>query len=152
MKKTFRKLLIYGTVLAVCGCRGAGQRETWEKEFADPSDIYRPQPFWHINGTLTTEGIRKQLSDAIQGDGFGGVAILPLNPGGMWGNQGICPGTTPVYLSEGYFNRYRDILECSAEQGAQVILYDDVDFPSGTAGGKLGEQFPQYTRKRLCKT
>ena len=36
------------------------------KEFADPSDIYRPQPFWHINGTLTTEGIRKQLSDAIQ--------------------------------------------------------------------------------------
>ena len=152
MKKTFRKLLIYGTVLAVCGCRGAGQRETWEKEFADPSDIYRPQPFWHINGTLTTEGIRKQLSDAIQGDGFGGVAVLPLNPGGMWGNQGICPGTTPVYLSEGYFNRYRDILECSAEQGAQVILYDDVDFPSGTAGGKLGEQFPQYTRKRLCKT
>ena len=54
MKKTFRKLLIYGTVLAVCGCRGAGQRETWEKEFADPSDIYRPQPFWHINGTLTS--------------------------------------------------------------------------------------------------
>ena len=95
MKKTFRKLLIYGTVLAVCGCRGAGQRETWEKEFADPSDIYRPQPFWHINGTLTTEGIRKQLSDAIQGDGFGGVAILPLNPGGMWAIRASVPARRP---------------------------------------------------------
>ena len=33
----------------------------------------------------------------------------------------------------------------------QVILYDDNDFPSGMAGGKIGELFPQHTMKRLDK-
>ena len=29
--------------------------------FKDPADKYRPMPFWHINGELTTEGIRQQI-------------------------------------------------------------------------------------------
>ncbi len=31
----------------------------------------------------------------------------------------------------------------------QVILYDDNDFPSGMAGGKIEELFPNHTMKRL---
>ena len=99
--------------------------------------MYRPQPFWHINGELTKEGIYEQITDAHRKDGFGGVAILPLTPAQMWNGKDICPGTTPEYLSEGYFDRYRDILECSKELGTEVILYDDVDFPSGVLGGRM---------------
>ena len=58
---------------------------------------------------------------------------------------------TPEYLSESYFDRYRDILECSEQLGTEVILYDDVDFPSGVLGGRLKQEFPQYTQKRLSK-
>ena len=67
------------------------------------------------------------------------------------GSKEICPGTTPEYLSESYFDRYRDILECSEQLGTEVILYDDVDFPSGVLGGRLKQEFPQYTQKRLSK-
>ena len=120
-------------------------------EFVNPPNKYRPQPFWHINGELTKEGIYEQITDANRKDGFGGVAILPLTPAPMWGGAGICPGTTPEYLSEEYFNCYRDILECSEKLGTEVILYDDVDFPSGVSGGRMKKEYPQYTQKRLSK-
>lgn len=132
-------------------CQTAKDKE-WEENFRNPPNAYRPQPLWHINGELTKDGINEQLTDAYQKDGFGGVAILPLTPARMWeGEDGICPGTTPDYLSEGYFDRYKDILECSAELGTNVILYDDVDFPSGVMGGRITREFPQYAQKRLNK-
>lgn len=120
-------------------------------DFTDPPNAYRPQPFWHINGELTKDGIYEQITDAYKKDGFGGIAVLPLTPAQMWGGSEICPGTTPAYLSEGYFDRYRDILECSKDLGTEVILYDDVDFPSGVLGGKMTKDYPQYTQKRLSK-
>ncbi len=68
----------------------------------------------------------------------------------MWNGKDICPGTTPEYLSEGYFDRYRDILECSKELGTEVILYDDVDFQRCT-WRQNDKEFPQHTQKRLSK-
>lgn len=56
------------------------------------------------------------------------MAILPLSPEKSWTNGEMTPGTTPEYMTEGYFERYEDILECSAEQGTEVILYDDHQF------------------------
>ena len=96
-------------------------KKTLQQAFANPDNAVRPQPFWHINGELTTDGIYRQIGDAFQKDGFGGVAILPLTPDKMWQTADTCPGTTPDYLSEPYFDRYRDILECSAGLGTQVI-------------------------------
>lgn len=74
---------------------------------------------WHLNGHLTTEGIRKQVQDAYRKDGFGGVALLPLSPGkelDEWRND---TRHNAEYMTEGYFERYEDILECSAEQGTE---------------------------------
>ena len=141
-------------LLLGCGaCNGPASdaKKAWKADFASPPNKYRPQPFWHMNGELTKDGIYEQITDAYRKDGFGGVAILPLTPAQMWGDAGICPGTTPEYLSEGYFDRYRDILECSHQLGTEVILYDDVDFPSGVLGGRMTKEFPQYTQKRLSK-
>lgn len=140
-------------ILAGCTKRSAPSNTIKEMRtnFVTPPNMYRPQPFWHINGELTKEGIYEQITDAYQKDGFGGVAILPLTPAPMWDGKEICPGTTPEYLSEGYFDRYQNILECSKELGTEVILYDDVDFPSGVLGGKMTKEFPQYTQKRLNK-
>ena len=149
-----------GIVLGVCvlflghvGCNDSAvkSRKEMKANFISPPNKYRPQPFWHINGELTKEGIYEQLTDACKKDGFGGVSVLPLTPATMWGGNGVCPGTTPAYLSDGYFDRYRDILECSHQLGTEVILYDDVDFPSGVMGGKMTKEYPQYTQKRLSK-
>ena len=110
------------------------------KVFELPPMEYRPVPFWHINGKLTKDGITKQISEAIQDSGFGGVAVLPVTK------------IEPAYLSEEYFVHYKEILQLTEQMGGQVILYDDIDFPSGTAGGKLIALHPEDGGKRLDKS
>lgn len=114
-----------------------------EELFRNPPVDYRPVPFWHLNGTLTTEGIYEQVGDAYRKDGFGGVTVLPVNA------HDRSFGTSPLYLSEEYFGRYRDILEVSRSQGTGVILYDDIDFPSGSANGEFARLYPQMAMKQL---
>lgn len=116
------------------------------EDFKNPPEAYKPMPFWHINGELTTQGIRKQMKDAKELAGFSGISVLPLAPK----NNGK-PGTTPKFLSPQYLDRFQDVLDTAEELDMKVVLYDDNDFPSGMAGGKIGELFPQHTMKRLDK-
>lgn len=115
-----------------------------EKDFKNPPDEFRPMPFWHINGELTTEGIREQMEDAREA-GFSGVSLLPL----ATYNHKV--GTSPKFLSEAYFERFRDMLDVAEELDMEVILYDDNDFPSGMAGGLMQEHYPELCQKRLDK-
>jgi hypothetical protein len=102
-------------------------------------------PFWHINGELTSEGIRQQMEDA-KAVGFSGVTLLPLTA-----RSETRPGTSPKFLSEDYFARYQDMIDVANELDMEIILYDDNDFPSGMAGGKMEEKYPNHTMKRLDK-
>jgi hypothetical protein len=119
------------------GCRP--QDEALREAFRHPANEFRPMPFWHINGQMTTDGIRQALEGAKTLSGFGGVAVLPVRR------------TEPAYLSDEYFDRYEDIIRICEELGMEVILYDDIDFPSGSAGGRLQAKYPEYTRKYLEK-
>ena len=116
-----------------------------EKDFLNPPNQFKPMPFWHINGELTTKGIRQQMRDAKDA-GFSGVTLLPLAE-----KSEMCPGTSPIFLSEEYFARYQDMLEIANSLDMEIIVYDDNDFPSGMAGGKMEENYPNHTMKRLDK-
>lgn len=141
--------LICLSLLSVCSCSVDGPKKG---EFQKPDNSYYPMPFWHMNGHLTREEIKTQLDKAYQESGFGGVAILPVSPRPNWQNSSIIvPGTTPKFLSEEYFDRYKDILEISKEAGKEVIMYDDEDFPSGIAGGQMRQLYPESLRKKLDK-
>ena len=129
------KLVLWIFVLAGAWCARA--LADVGADFKDPPPALRPMPFWHINGTLTTAEIQAQLRATRDQSGFGGVAVLPVGQ------------TLPKYLSDDYFARYADILNTARELGLEVILYDDTGFPSGSAGGKLQELFPDDTMKRL---
>ena len=122
-----------------------GCHPTLEQEFQNPPDLYKPMPFWHINGELTTEGIRQQMKDAKELAGFSGVSLLPL------ASFGKKIGTSPQFLSETYFDRFQDMLNVAEELNMEIILYDDNDFPSGMAGGKMEALYPDHTMKRLDK-
>ncbi|MDR1865023.1 MAG: hypothetical protein LBR08_05555 [Bacteroidales bacterium] len=130
------------SLLVGFGCT-TGQKPTGEsvlrEAFPHPANEFRPMPFWHINGRMTGEGVRKALEGAKKLSGFGGVAVLPVRK------------TEPAYLSDEYFDRYEDIIRFSEQQETEVILYDDIDFPSGSAGGRLQAKYPAYTRKYLVK-
>lgn len=118
--------------------------------FLKPSNEFRPVPFWHLNGKLTNAEIRKQLI-ATQKSGFGGVTVLPVTGGPQHPTKIPCPGMSPKFLTDEYFERYLDILNISDSLGMQVILYDDIDFPSGMAGGKMKKLYPDDTRKLINK-
>lgn len=96
------------------------------------------QPLWHTNGELSDEIIR-EIFEVGQQNGFGGITFLPVSK------------TTPKYLSEEYFTQYGKALDLAEKLGMKVIFYDDLDFPSGSAGWKLKELFPDATQKRLDK-
>ncbi|KQC31327.1 glycosyl hydrolase [Flagellimonas eckloniae] len=153
MYQIFKKtsiLIFFTIVLGVsfysCKPKGRPLTNKFIQDFQNPPDDYKPMPFWHINGELTTEGIKKQMKDARELGGFSGISVLPLAP-----KKDGRPGTTPKFLSPQYLERFQDVLDTAEELDMQVILYDDNDFPSGMAGGKLGELFPQHTMKRLDK-
>ena len=120
--------------------------------FENPPAEYRPMPLWHLNGHLTEDAIRRQIVEAKEKSGFGGMTVLPVSPMGHWYDGHLCPGMTPEYLSDEYFRLYGKMLEVSAETGQQIILYDDIDFPTGSAGGRLLREYPQYCRKYLEKS
>lgn len=135
--------LYFLSLLILVGCGTKDTHPSLEVNFQNPPKQYKPMPFWHINGELTTEGIRRQMKDAND-VGFSGISLLPLASKGE--NR---PGTSPKFLSDDYFDRFQDMLDVAEELEMEVILYDDNDFPSGMAGGKLGELFPEHTMKRL---
>ena len=135
------QLSIYlGMLLMISACQS-----TLEKNFQNPPAEFKPMPFWHINGELTKEGIRQQMKDAKELAGFSGVSLLPL------ASNGKKVGTSPRFLSDEYFERFQDMLDVAEELDMEIILYDDNDFPSGMAGGKMEELYPEHTMKRLDK-
>ena len=95
-------------------------------------------PLWHTNGEFN-EAIIHEILEGGQRNGFGGITFLPVTK------------TTPKYLSDEYMAEYGKMLELAKKLDMPVIFYDDVDYPSGTAGGRLQEQFPESMNKRLDK-
>ncbi|WP_194526519.1 glycosyl hydrolase [Zobellia roscoffensis] len=116
------------------------------QDFKVPPGAYKPMPFWHINGELTTQGIREQMKEAKETAGFSGISVLPLAS-----KKNGKSGTMPKFLTPQYLERFQDVLDTAEELDMEVVLYDDNDFPSGMAGGKIGRLFPQHTMKRLDK-
>jgi hypothetical protein len=106
-------------------------------QFRSPPSQLRSQPLWHLNGALEKGEVIRQLQAARNDSGFAGVALLPVRE------------TRPPYLSDGYFARYGEILDACRDLGLNVIFYDDVGFPSGSAGKLMRERFPEHLQCRL---
>lgn len=110
-----------------------------EEGFKNPSVDYRPIPFWHIKGNTTMEKLHYQIAQADSAR-FGGVTPLPIL------------GLKPDFLSKSYFMMYNEILDDLDKRSMKSILYDDVSFPSGIAGGLIQNNHPEHLRKRLKRT
>lgn len=111
-----------------------------KKNFLNIKNECRPVPFYHLDGDITNEdNIYSQLS-GFKKSGYGGVALLPVGE------------TRPKYGTDAYYKAYETILEKAKKLGLYVIFYDDLDFPSGWAGGELAEKFPSALAKQLCRS
>jgi hypothetical protein len=110
-----------------------------EMAFQSPPSEFRARPLYWLNAPLSRDELRAQLTAMREYCGFGGLAPLVLK------------SARPEYLTEEYFEYYGFILDTAKALGLKVIFYDDISFPTGTAGGRVAEKFPDSVIKNLRK-
>ncbi len=106
-----------------------------------PSREYTPIPFWFLNGDLTHEEIRRQMRD-FRDHGVYGVVLHP--------RMGLSKKIE--YLSPLYFNYLRTAVEYAAELDMKIVLYDEGMYPSGSAGGQVVRDHPEWASRGLVLT
>lgn len=99
--------------------------------FADPPSTSRPHAFWFWNGKLTEAELERQL-DEMQGSGVEEFFIHPRQ--GLGGEFGKTENA--YYLSTDYFDKVGFVLDEARSRGMKAWLYDDLNWPSGFAGGR----------------
>ncbi|GAB4338732.1 MAG: hypothetical protein Kow0099_13110 [Candidatus Abyssubacteria bacterium] len=112
------------------------QIDTLRERFARPPAQFGPTPFWFLNDDLD-EG---RLSDALnqmKSKGFAGVILHPRT------------GMEVEYLSESFWERLRFVCETLGRLDMQGWIYDDYNWPSGPAGGKLLREHPEFRQRGL---
>jgi hypothetical protein len=101
--------------------------------------IQPPEVRWLWNGDLGRDILRRQLS-ALRQRGLRSIAIWP------WA------GLEPPLGSDGFGAALAAACEAAEQLGLSLWLADDLNWPSGTAGGLLLREHPQYAQRALVCT
>ena len=120
--------------LAACHEPVPGADPFTEAGFADPPMKYRPVPLWFWNDTeVDVDGVDAQLRQMVLRDGYGGCAIIPFGR-----------DFQPDYLGEEYMRIYSHAVDLADSLGAQMSLYDEYGFPSGSMGFSNADGVPRF--------
>lgn len=104
------------------------------KEFKNPSNQYRPIPFWSWNDKLEKEELKFQI-DEMKKARVGGYFMHARS------------GLKTKYLSEEWFDCIKTGIEAAKETGLHAWSYDEEGWPSGFAGGIVTEMDPDFHAK-----
>ncbi|MEV4886240.1 hypothetical protein MRBLMN1_004800 [Chitinophaga ginsengisegetis] len=98
--------------------------------FKSPGRDYGTVPFWVWNTKITKRNIDSMLNDYRKND-FGGVIIHPR------------PGLITEFLSKEWFDLFEYAFQQGKKLGLNIWIYDENSYPTGFAGGLVGEQMPE---------
>lgn len=102
----------------------------------DKADQYKPRPFLTLNDRIEEEKLRKLIRTMAE-HGIGGFYAHARS------------GLIATYLSEEWF-RIIDICADECERcGLQLWIYDEMGWPSGTAGGQVTAKDKKYSSRWL---
>ncbi|MHB9032833.1 MAG: hypothetical protein ACYC6L_07285 [Anaerolineae bacterium] len=104
--------------------------------FSDPPAAYRPQPFWFINHEVDPQELQRQVR-MMHEKGVGGFAFHARH------------GLRVRYNSPEWLAGLRAATEEAHKLGMVVWLYDEENWPSGTDGGRLTKEHPEYRMRYL---
>lgn len=96
-------------------------------------------PFWMLNDLLRKEKLISQLKK-IKKTGVNEVIVHPRF------------GLKTKYLSPEWFRAIKVILVWSSENNFKIWIYDEINWPSGYAGGQILKNNPELIGKCLIKT
>src|SRR4051794_31953041 len=102
----------------------------------NPPLEYGILPFWFLNGELDPDEMRFQLKE-LRDKGFPGVILH-----GRFGLE-------LTYLGEQFRDRIRLAVEEAGRLGMTTWIYDEMNWPSGTADGEVLRQRPDLAQRYL---
>ncbi len=94
-------------------------------------------PFWMWNGRMDKGEVCRQIGLMA----YSGVEAFVIHP-----REGL---ETPSYLSDQWFEMVKVAVEEARIRGMKVWLYDELNWPSGYAGGRLIEEDPTRCARHL---
>ncbi|MEM1582925.1 MAG: glycosyl hydrolase [Candidatus Bathyarchaeia archaeon] len=111
--------------------------EKVDKEiFKSPPVNFSPIPFWFWNDEMDEEKISWEIKE-FKDKGINSFCIH--------GRYGL----KVPYLSDEWFRKVKFALEEAKRLGAKVWIYDEYNWPSGTAGLQVPKKFPEFKGKVL---
>ena len=99
----------------------------WEGFYNPPRDCAQT-PFWFLNGEVDGEIYAAQMEEMARKGVF---QAMPHPRYGMDRRE---------YLTERYFDAFRQMAEQAREKGYRIHLYDEFNWSSGNAGGRLTKE------------
>ena len=116
------------------------QEEKLSRElFQNPTSEYRGAPFWSWNSDLKEEELLWQL-EMLKKMGMGGA------------HMHVRTGLSIPYLSDEFMARIKACVEKCRQENMLAWLYDEDRWPSGSAGGFVTREHPEYRAKHLLFT
>jgi len=108
--------------------------------FKHPPAEFSMVPLMRINDAVKREELRWQMTQ-MREQGIGSVFLLPewLGPSYGWKDAGM----PYPYLSPEYFKIVQEFAEEARKAGLGMWVYDELDWPSGNAGGRIVD-VPEY--------
>lgn len=104
--------------------------------FQKPSDEFAPVPFWFWNDGLEEKEIAYELKE---------MASQGIHEAIIHARKGL----SVPYLSEGWFEKIGFALKTAEALHMRLWIYDEDNWPSGYAGGKVLESDPDFAAKCL---
>jgi hypothetical protein len=101
-----------------------------------PHEYGAIQPFASWNGPDARERMVADL-DRLSANG---IFIVNMSPG---------RGGTKYYLSPEHMSLVKFAVEQAAKRGMKLWFQDESDYPSGFAGGRISEEYPQLTMQGI---
>ena len=118
---------------------GADAKLELRQQFRDPPHAARPLVITH-SGPLRARGMQAWLAARHAG---GAVMDAGVKPGSK--DRGKEPWDNPTYLNdEGQFAKLRKTVAQFTEAGFRIWIYDELGYPSASAGGRVLAAHPEY--------
>ena len=89
---------------------------------------------------VLVEGLDDRTTEVMErsvASGYHGFGILPTKAMGV------------PFMRREFLTQYKHAVDTAARLGLKMCLYDEFWFPSGSAGGLLGQRYPEALSKRL---
>jgi hypothetical protein len=99
---------------------------------APPHEYGAIQPFTSWNGPDANERMSRIVQD-LDRLSANGIFVVNVSPG-----RGV-----PMYLTPEHMTQMKFVVQEAKKRGMKLWLQDESDYPSGFAGGKISQQYPQ---------